>query len=311
MGVQVLASEPRVAARGHVLGIVLLLGAVTCFACLDASAKWVNRGGDPLLTAAIRYLGSFLLVGVVLNPVRHPTVMRTRSPWLQCARALCLLIATVCSFFAAHLLPLTQATAISFTSPLIVAVIAGPLLGEWIGARRVVAVIAGFAGVLVITHPGSGAGNGLFQPAVLLALLTAVVNAFYSITTRLLAGRDPSATTLFYTAMVGAILLLPVVPLAWVWPASPLIWLLLAALGVFATLGHWLLILAHKHAPASLLAPFFYGQLLVTACLGLVVFGEVPDRWTVLGGCIVMGSGLYLLGRERVRRVPPSAGIAP
>jgi drug/metabolite transporter (DMT)-like permease len=101
-----------------------------------------------------------------------------------------------------------------------------------------------------------------------------------------------------------------VVPFIWVAPASPAMWGMMIALGAFGALGHWLLILAHKHAPASLLAPFFYVQLLVASVVGFLVFGEVPDRWTILGGAIVMSSGMYLLYRERVRQVPPSADVA-
>jgi drug/metabolite transporter (DMT)-like permease len=293
-------------ARSRTLGIALLLGAVACFACLDTAGKWVNRTTDPTLTAAIRYFGSFAISTLFLAPWRHPNIVRTQRLWLQCARGASLLIATLTSFYAVHYLPLTQATSISFISPLIVAVIAGPLLGEWIGARRIAAVLVGFAGVLVVTRPGSTA----FQPAMGLAVIVAIANAFYSVTTRLLAGRDRSETTLFYTGLVGSIVFLPVVPFIWVAPASPQIWGVMAMLGVFGAGGHWLLILAHKHAPASVLAPFFYAQLLVAALLGLVVFGEVPDRWTVTGGAIVMASGLYLLYRERIRRVSPSADLA-
>jgi drug/metabolite transporter (DMT)-like permease len=299
------AAQGSLDADSRVAGIVLLLGAVTCFACLDALGKWVNRTNDPVLTAALRYFGSFLFGCLFLNPWNRPAIVRTRSPWLQIARALFLVIATLSSFFAVHRLPLTQATAITFVAPLITAVIAGPLLGEWIGARRVVAVLVGFGGVLVITRPG-GAG---FQPAMLLAMITAVANALYSVTTRLLAARDSSETTMFYAGLVGSAVFVPVLPFIWVAPASGTMWVMMAGLGALGALGHWLLILAHKHAPASLLAPFFYAQLIVAALAGYLAFGEISDRWTVCGGVIVMASGIYLLYRERVRRLPPSAGV--
>jgi drug/metabolite transporter (DMT)-like permease len=293
---------PAEAAR-PVVGIAFLLGAVVCFACLDGLGKWINRTNDPMLTAALRYFSSFVLGSLFLNPLSRPAILRTRAPWLQIARALFLVAATITSFFAVHRLELTQATAITFVSPLIVAVIAGPLLGEWIGVRRAIAVVIGFGGVLVITRPGSGG----FQPAMLLAGMTAIVNAMYSVTTRMLAGRDTSETTMFYMGLVGCVVFVPVVPFIWVAPASLAMWGMMIGLGAFGALGHWLLILAHKHAPASLLAPFFYVQLLVASFVGFLAFGEVPDRWTILGGAIVMSSGMYLLYRERVRRVPPSA----
>lgn len=280
--------------RERLLGIALLIAAVACFACLDAGAKWVNRTSNPVQTAALRYLGSFAIVGAFLNPWARPGLLRTRSLGLQCARASFLLVATVCSFFAFRALPLTEATAITFASPLIVAVLAGPVLGERLGARRRAAVLMGFAGVLVITRPVAA-----FRPAAALALAAACANALYSLTTRRLAGRDRSETTLFYTGLVGSALFLPVLPFVWDPPASAQTWLVLGAVGAFASLGHWLLILAHARAPASVLAPFFYAQLLWAAVLGGLVFGEAPDRWTVLGALTVAASGLAVAARDR------------
>lgn len=288
--------------RRRLVGIALMLGAVACFACLDASAKWVNRSTDPLQTAAVRYLGSFLLVALFFNPVSRSGLLRTRNLRLQCGRALCLVAATICSFFALKYLRLTEATSITFSSPLIVALLAGPILGERIGGRRLAAVLIGFAGVLVITRPGLGGVHA----AALLALGAACANALYSMATRLVAANDPSETTLFYTGLVGSVVFLPVLPFVWVWPDSSSTWLLLAGLGLFGALGHWLLILAHRRAPASVLAPFFYVQLLWATLLGFLVFGESPDRWTLLGGAVVMASGLYLVFHERARRASPA-----
>ncbi len=285
--------------RRRRIGIVLMLGAVACFAGMDASAKWINRTTDPLQTAAVRYLGSFLLVGLFFNPVTKVGLLRTRSLKLQCLRALCLVGATICSFFALKYLRLTEATSITFASPLVVALLAGPILGEHIGRERLAAVLAGFAGVLVITRPGLGG----MQAAALLAVGAACGNALYSVTTRLVAANDAAETTLFYTGLVGSIVFLPVLPLVWVSPASPTHWLLMAGLGVLGALGHWLLILAHRHAPASVVAPFFYAQLLGATALGFMVFGEIPDRWTFVGAGIVAASGLFLIHRERAGRL--------
>jgi drug/metabolite transporter (DMT)-like permease len=283
--------------RRRLVGIAFMIGAVACFACLDTSAKWLNRTMDPLQTASIRYVGSFLLVAAFYNPWTKTGLLRTHSLWRQCARAGCLVVATLCAFSALRFLPLTEFTSITFSSPLIVALIAGPLLGEGIGRRRLVAVLIGFTGVLVVTRPGS---HGV-HPAVVLAGVTACANAFYSVLTRLVAGHDSSETTLFYTGLVGSILVLPVAPFVWATPASGPVWLAMAGVAAFGALGHWLLILAHKRAPASIVAPFFYAQLLWATLLGWLVFGEVPDRWTLVGGAIVMSSGLYLLSRERAR----------
>jgi drug/metabolite transporter (DMT)-like permease len=297
---------PRVEMHQRLIGIVLMIGAVACFACLDSCAKWLNRTMDPLQTASIRYVGSFLLVAAFFNPWTKTLLLRTHSLWRQCVRAGCLVVATLCAFSALRFLPLTEFTSITFSSPLIVALIAGPLLGEWLGFKRVIAVLIGFAGVLVVTRPGS---HGV-HPAVLLAGVTACANAFYSVATRLVAGHDSPETTLFYTGLVGSLLMVPIVPFVGITPTSAPVWLAMVGLAAFGALGHWLLILAHKRAPASIVAPFFYVQLLWATLLGWLVFGEVPDRWALVGGAIVMGSGLYLLSRERAKHKPLSVDIS-
>ena len=281
--------------RQRLTGIALMMGAVACFACLDSTAKWLSRGIDPIQIAAVRYIGSFLLVGAFFNPWTRTQILRTRRPGLQCARALSLALATICAFFALSSMRLTQVTSITFATPLIVALLVGPLLGERLGASRIVAVLVGFAGVLVVTRPASGE----LHPAALLAAAAACFNALYSIATRVLAAHDPAETTLFFTGLVGAALFLPVIPFIWTSPSTLLGWLLLPALGGFGALGHWLLILAHRRAPASVVAPFIYTQLIWASGLGFLLFGDAPDRWTLAGGAIVVASGLFLVAQER------------
>jgi drug/metabolite transporter (DMT)-like permease len=296
----------RVEMRQRLIGIALMIGAVACFACLDSSAKWLNRTMDPLQTASIRYVGSFLLVAAFFNPWTRTGLLRTHSLWRQCARAGCLVLATLCAFSALRFLPLTEFTSITFSSPLVVALIAGPLLGESIGVRRLAAVLIGFVGVLVVTRPGS---HGV-HAAVLLAGVTACANAFYSVLTRLVAEHDSPETTLLYTGLVGSLLMVPIAPFVWTTPTSAPVWLAMVGVAGFGALGHWLLILAHKRAPASIVAPFFYAQLLWATLLGWLLFGEVPDRWTLIGGAIVMGSGLYLLSHERAKHKRPSTDVS-
>ena len=304
-------ARPAVGNGGVTAGILLLLGAVACFACLDASAKWINLTGNAVQTSALRTIVSFVLVGAAGRPWRRsPATGRpftaTRSPLLQVVRGLCIVAATLCSFSALRFLPLTQATAISFGAPLITAVLAGPLVGEWPGPHRLAAVGVGFLGVMVVTRPWSAG----FDPAMVLALLTALFNSLYAMATRVLAPRDPPLTTIFYAGAVGTLVMLPALAIVWSPSDDPRVWLVLLGLGTFGAVGHWLLILAHERAPASTLAPFFYAQLIGAAALGWLVFGNLPDLWTVVGGLIVAGSGLYLLHRERVRRGAPSADVA-
>lgn len=273
---------------------------------MDASAKWLARTVNPLQTIAARYVISFVAVAAFFNPLARPELVRTRNLRLQCGRALCLVAATLSGFFAVRFLPLTKLTSITFAAPLIVAVLVGPLLGEKMGPRRVAAVCVGFIGVLVVTRPFGGG----FHPATILAVIAALANAVYSILTRRLAAFDQPETTMFYTGLAGSILMLPVLPFVWRTPDHLDVWLVTLALGLFGALAHWLLILAHKRAPASILAPFYYTQLLGAVVLGYVIFGELPDRWTGIGAAIVTGSGLYLVYRERVRRTHPSTDMA-
>lgn len=293
------AATPQTDRRNRLVGIALMCGALLCFSGLDASAKWLNRFQDPLLSVWARYAFSVVLVSVFLNPWTTPGLLRTRRPWLQAGRSVLLVLSTALNFFALQHLQLTESTAILFSTPLLVALIAGPMLGEWAGPRRLAAIAVGFLGVLVIARPGLGG----MHPAALLSVAGAVCYALYGVSTRLLAAYDSSATTMFYSGLAGVALMTPVLPFVWTTPASPLGWSLMVAVGAFGALGHWLLILAHARAPAGVLAPFIYTQILWMIVLGYLLFGDVPDRWTLVGSAIVVGSGLYLLYRERVRGV--------
>lgn len=275
--------------------IALMCGTVFCFACLDASAKWANRSVDPLVTTWMRYLGNVLVMGLVLNPWTRPRLLHSNRLRLQVVRSLLLFASTVLNFFALLSMPLTQNLSIQFAMPLLVAVLAGPLLGEWIGARRLVVVLVGFAGILVITRPGT---NSL-PPAAILTVLNTICYALYAIVTRQLAAFDPPATTMTYSALAGAVLLAPAMPFIWTQPPTALTWAVLCGTGVFGAVGHGMLTLAHAWAPASTLSPFIYVQIVWTTLLGYLIFGDVPDRWTLVGTAIVITSGLYLLLVER------------
>jgi drug/metabolite transporter (DMT)-like permease len=287
------------ARRNRLVGLALMCGAVICFAGLDTSAKWLSHSTDPLLGVWARYVSSVVLVSLVVNPWSVPGLARTRRPWMQAGRSVLLLLSTACNFFALQYLQVAQTTSIMFAAPLLVALAAGPLLGEWIGPRRLAAIGVGFVGVLIITRPGFGG----MHPAALLSVFGTACYALYAISTRVLAGSDSSATTLFYSGLAGVVLVTPFVPFVWSTP-SLLVALMMAATGVFGAVGHWLLILAHARAPAPVLAPFLYTQLIWVVILGYLVFGDLPDYWTLIGASVVIASGMYLLYRERERSLP-------
>lgn len=275
---------------------------VVCFAFCDAIAKWLNQTSDPLMTAWARYASNVLLVSIFLNPLTVPGILRSNRLGLQILRSAILVGSTVLNFFALLYLQLTQTMTIQFAMPLLVALLAGPILGEWPGRRRLVAITVGFLGVLVVARPFSGG----MHPAALLTVAGTVLYALYAIITRTLAAYDRTPTTVFYSGLVGVLIMTPILPFVWVEPPSLLHWGLMLAIGAVAGAGHWFLILAHARAPAPVLSPFIYTQLIWMALLGYLVFGDVPDRWTLAGAAIVIGSGLYLLWWERQQRRSPA-----
>jgi drug/metabolite transporter (DMT)-like permease len=296
---------PGLPDRRRLVGIGLMCSTVLFFASLDASAKSLARlGVDPLLTTFMRYAVSVGLISLFVNPITTPHVARTRRLGLQVVRSLLLFGSTALNFVALRHLQLAETLSIQFAAPLTVALLAGPLLGEWSSPRRMAAIGVGFLGVLVIVRPGVGT----MHPAVLFSLGNMLCYALYIITTRKLAATDSTATTMFYSGLSGLALMSPLLPWIWTQPASWLVWALLVGVGLFGTIGHWLLVLAHARAPANVLAPFIYTQLLWSVLLGYLIFGDVPNRFTVFGSAIVVASGLYLLAQERLR--PPDRPAA-
>jgi drug/metabolite transporter (DMT)-like permease len=290
------AEELAVRRRMRMTGIGLMCVAVFSFSFLDAIAKYLGGYMDVLQVVWARYTGGFLLTLLISNPVSRPGLLRTRRPILQVIRALLLVGSTLSNFMAFRYLQLDQALSILFSTPFLVAILAGPLLGEWIGWRRWVAILVGFAGVLLVTRPGMGGMHW----AAFYSVASAIFYSLYIITTRVISRTEPTETTLFYSNLVGALSMLPVLPFVWSTPHDPWLIFLMAVFGAFGSFGHYLLIAAHQLAPASTLAPFMYTQLVWAVLLGFMTFGDVPNRWTLAGAGIVVASGLYLLHRERV-----------
>jgi len=277
-------------------GILLMCCALVCFACLDTTGKWLGRHVPVWEVVWSRYLGATILALVFTNPWRATGSLRTKRPFLQCFRALLLFGSTLFNFLALRHLQLADTMSIAFALPLVLSLLAGPILGEWVGPRRLVAIFIGFIGVLVVVRPGVGA----LQPGMIYAIGSLFCYAFYNMFTRMLAATDPPTTTTFFSSISGVVVLTPFLPWFWQWPQHLEVWLGLAALGVFGGFGHYLLILAHGRAPAAVLAPYVYTQIVWMTALGFIVFGDVPGFYTALGAGIVVTSGLYLFYRERV-----------
>jgi drug/metabolite transporter (DMT)-like permease len=287
------------AQKDRLTGIALMCGAVLLFACSDASAKYLNGHMATVQVVWARYMSAFVLALFMFNPIKQPQVMRTGRPWLQLGRSTLLFVSTALNFVALRYLQLDQAVAIIFCTPFIVAALGGPMLGEWIHWRRWTAIGVGFCGVLLVTRPGAGG----IHPAALLSVMGAFCYAIYSIATRILARTDSTATTNFYSNLVGAILVSIAVPFFWTSQSDPIVIVLMCIMGLFSGTGHYLLIRGHRLAPASVLAPFIYTEIVWMIALGYWVFGDVPNHWTLAGVAVVILSGLYLLYRERVAGV--------
>lgn len=281
---------------GRLRGIGLMCVALAMFALLDGSAKYLGAQIPTVQIVWARYAVGFLVTFVFVSPRRLLELGKSRNIGLQLFRSAMLLGATMFNFFAVRYLQLSVTATIFFATPLLVAALSIPILGERVGMRRWLAIIVGFAGVLVVTRPGLG---GLHW-AVVLSMLAVLCFSLYSVTTRMLAGVDSSETTLFFSALVGVAVLSPVVPFFWVWPQQGLTWALLIGLGVLGGVGHYLLIDAHRGAPASILAPYTYTNIVWMTAVGYFAFGDIPAQTTAIGAGIVIASGLYLFARERL-----------
>ena len=291
---------PSAASSDRIKAISLMCAAVTLFSCLDSTAKYLVSHSD-IPTAQVvwlRFVGQFLLMAAILGPWNLPALLQTRRLRLQIARSLLMAATTTCNFIAVRYLRLDQTVSIAFLAPLVVAALAGPYLHEWVGWRRMLAIVTGFIGILIVVRPGFAE----VHPAFLVSFAAMLAYALFMLLTRKLSVFDPPLVTLFYALLIGTIGGTPVALAQWVWPQTSMQWLLLSSLGAFGGFGHLLLIHAYRLAPASSVTPFLYFQLLSMVGLGYLIFGDVPDHWTMLGSAVVIASGLYLVHRERVTR---------
>ena len=284
-------------ARNRLVGIGLVSITYLCFALLDAGAKWLVQTLPVLVVVWLRFVSHVAFTAALFVPAEGMALLRTRRPGLQLLRAAMLPTMTAINFWALQYLQLAETGAIQFAVPILIAVLAAPLLGERLDAARWAAIVVGFLGVLVVIRPGTQG----FHPALLLSLVNAVLYAMFNLTTRRLAAYDSPEATQFISGLGATLAIAPFALAVWQTPATWLEWMVACVIGISGGLGHYFLALAHRYAPASILGPFLYQQILYMALLGYLVFGDVPDAPMVVGGAIVIASGLTLLWRERTR----------
>jgi drug/metabolite transporter (DMT)-like permease len=280
-------------------GIALMIAGVFLFGVMEAMVKTLAQDYEIIQIVWARFLFHFLIFLALFSRSGLIGIGATRRPGLQITRSFLLLTATTFFFFALLYLPLADATSIGFVSPLLVTALAIPFLGEKVGARRWAAIMVGFVGVLIIIRPGMG----VMHWAAVLPLGMALCFSCYQILTRIAARSEDARTTQMWSPALGTLVMSAIVPFFWTTPDITG-WTLMILIGFAGGMGHYLLIKGYEIAPASTLSPFVYTQLLWMVIFGYVLFGDFPDAFTIAGGCIVIGSGLYIFHREA--RLPKS-----
>ncbi|MEA2782620.1 MAG: hypothetical protein QOK29_4164 [Rhodospirillaceae bacterium] len=275
-------------------GILLLLAAFAILPVMDGCAKLLSRHLPVYEVTWARYVvhWAFLLPLVL---ARHSwQAFQPEKLVMQLARSAVLLISTVLFFFGLAYMPQADTLALFFVSPLVATALSPFFLGEKVGPRRFMAVGIGFIGAIIIIRPGFG----LFRWPALFGLSAGFCYAFYALATRGLAGKAPPLVTAGFTALVGAVVMSLAAPFYWVTPSLGDAALMLL-MGMTAAIGHYLVIRAYEYAPASLLAPFAYFEIIGAVIVGFILFGDFPDRWTWLGIAVLVASGIYIWFRER------------
>jgi drug/metabolite transporter (DMT)-like permease len=289
--------ESSAGARTILAGIVLVLGACACFSALDTTTKYVSASVPLLMALWFRYAFQAIATTACVLPVRGMSALRTLHPKFQCLRGLLLLASSLLAFASLKYMPVGEFTAIVMIAPLAVTVLAATVLRERVSPVRWALVAGGFAGTLVIIRPGGQS----FNWASLLPLGLVVTNAWFQVLTSKLARTEDPVTMHLYTGWVGALLATLALPLVWTALPAWWLWAALCFMGLMATVGHFLLILAFQRAPAATLTPYLYGQIAFSMLGGWLVFSHVPDSWSMLGIAMIAicgAGGAWLTVRE-------------
>jgi len=282
--------------RNVSLGLTMMLFAFFSFAIMETSAKWLITSSFPVLQVVfVRYLGHFVFVLSYYLPKEGKGIVNSNNCKLQLLRAGLLLINTTLNFASLYYLPLTVVVSILFLAPIVVTLLSVPILGERVGIKRLVAILFGFIGVLIITKPWDES----FDVHTLYAVGAMLAVSGYFLLSRVVSITDRNSVTQFYSSGLATLFFLPFAFYFWI---SPVTWIeiaLLSTIGAVGLIGHSLLTNAHRHAEASVLSPTIYSQIVFVSVLGWLVFGSTPSFSTIVGSLIIIGSGVYVWHRER------------
>ncbi|MFT5114985.1 MAG: drug/metabolite transporter (DMT)-like permease [Parasphingorhabdus sp.] len=278
-------------------GIWLMGAGFAAFSCGDLIAKLLTADFHPFQVVWARQFGVVSVV-IVFFVLKGKIIFRSVAPKMQLLRGLCAIISASCFIFAISYVALADAIAVTFAAPFIVTVLGATILGEKVGMRRWIAVLVGFIGTLIILRPGAD----VFHPAIFLVLLASMAFATRQIVSRFIGSRDPTLTTLAYTALTTFLVL--ALPMPWYWktPETLTPVLLMVGLTLFAGLGEFLIIRALELADAVVVTPMHYTLIFYSTLWGFLFFGDFPDYWTWLGTFIVIASGIYMHLRETRRQ---------
>jgi len=286
-------------------GIALVVGAVACFATLDTTAKLSTTAVPVMMAIWFRYLFQALATTLVLLPRYGVSVLRTEHPRYQLLRGSLLLASSTLAFLSLRYMPLAEFTSVVLIAPLVVTLFAATVLKEEVSRLRWALVAGGFIGTLVILRPS----GTIFSWAILLPLGLVITNAWFQVLTSRLARTEKPLTIHFYSGWIGALLASASLPFFWAPLPSWNWWALLCLMGLMATIGHFLLIVAYQRAPASTLTPYLYGQIAFAMLGGWIMFAQVPDAPSLIGiGLIAVcgAAGAWLTVRERHERIEPA-----
>lgn len=278
-------------------GIALVIAAVACFATLDTTTKFVSASVPLLMALWFRYFFQALATTAAVLPARGLSVLRTAHPKFQCLRGMLLLLSSLFAFLSLKYMPVGEFTAIGAIVPLLITLLAATALGEKVSTLRWLLVLGGFAGTLIIIRPG---GDD-FNWALLLPLGMVATNTGFQVLTSRLAKTEDPITMHLYTGWVGTLLASLALPFVWASLPSWSLWGWLVLMGVAATVGHFMLILAYQKAPAATLTPYLYAQIAFAMVGGWVAFSHVPDGWSMVGMAMIAvcgAVGAWLTARE-------------